>query len=115
MKPKQRNSKWTLLHPRLKKLAGRVPAKEIARQLGVTPAALSFQASKIGVSLRLQPDLQPVPESQSSPSPQVITGRPASPEELEAASRLLRRHGYRVLLPDPFRDRIDATRLSSGA
>lgn len=113
MKPKPRNSKWKALHPRLKKLAGRLPKDEIARQLGVTPAALSYQASKIGVSLRLQPGLQPLPDTPEAPK--AITGRPASSEELEAASRLLRRHGYCVLLPDPFRDRIDAPRLSSGA
>lgn len=108
MKPKPRDSKWKTLHPRLKQLAGRVPAKEIARQLGVTPGALSFQASKIGVSLRMQPELQPVAENHAPP--QVITGRPASSEELEAASRLLRRHKYTVLQPDPFRDLIDKRR-----
>lgn len=108
MKPKPRNSKWKTLHPLLKKLAGRVPKDEIARQLGVTPAAVSYQASKIGVSLRLEPRLQSIPET--TVTPQAITGRPASPDELEAASRLLRRHNYLVLQPDPFRDLIDKNR-----
>jgi len=39
---------------RLKTMAGKIPAKQIAAELGRTPGATAIEASKLGLSLRLR-------------------------------------------------------------
>ena len=41
---------------KIKSLAGKVPAKDIARELGRTPASLAVRASKLKIPLRYNRD-----------------------------------------------------------
>jgi hypothetical protein len=43
---------------KLKRMAGRIPRDQIAAKLGRTPAATAMEASKLGISLSLQPDIR---------------------------------------------------------
>ena len=43
---------------RLKRMAGRIPRDEIAAKLGRSPGATAMEASKLGISLGLQPKMR---------------------------------------------------------
>lgn len=43
---------------KLKRMAGRIPRDQIAAKLGRSPSATAMEASKLGISLSLQPDIR---------------------------------------------------------
>jgi hypothetical protein len=49
---------WQQREPELRAMAGTMPAQEIARHYGVTRGGLSYQASRLGISLALPPELR---------------------------------------------------------
>jgi hypothetical protein len=60
-------AKWTDHQiARLKSLAGKVPAREIAADLGRTPGALAVQASKLNIPLRCNRNGRSVPTAKLS-------------------------------------------------
>lgn len=51
---------WRIHHePVVLELVGKVPAFEIAQQLGITRRCLSGHCSRHGISLALRPDIKP--------------------------------------------------------
>ena len=49
---------WDSREPELRAMAGTMPAHEIAAHYGVTRGGLSYQASRLGISLALPPELR---------------------------------------------------------
>lgn len=49
---------WQTREPELRAMAGTMRAHEIARHFGVTRGGLSYQASRLGISLALPPELR---------------------------------------------------------
>ena len=49
---------WQTREPELRAMAGTMTAHEIARYFGVTRGGLSYQASRLGISLALPPELR---------------------------------------------------------
>ena len=63
-------SKWTEGDiAKLKRLAGKVPAKDIASELGRSHGATAVEASKLGLSLRCSKRQQPAGADQSASPP----------------------------------------------
>lgn len=98
---------------RIAHAAGTMPATEIAEKFGMTVKALRCLCSKRGISLkRTQPAAKPptpIKPRQHSPSPATLE------TQLENASIMLRKHGYTVLRPCPFRTHIDSKRSRTGS
>jgi hypothetical protein len=64
------HSKWTDDDiAKLKSLAGKVPAKDIARELGRTPGSLVVRASKLKIPLRCSRNGQRFGTTKSSHTP----------------------------------------------
>lgn len=88
----------------VKQSAGKMPADEVLKLCGLHRDTLRVLAHQLGISLRY---IKPKPPKDPAENPMIIRQPKVSPErvteaELDAASRLLRSHGYRVYLPDPF-------------
>jgi len=81
-------------------LAGTMPKEDLAEQLGMSTDQLKSFCSKRGISLRRGSKQQPTPVMKPAVSLK-------TQDELEAAANELRKYGYTVLCPDPFRTYID--------
>lgn len=99
-KPTKRNRASQVDIALLKEKAGKVQRKDLAIEFKVSEAYLSQIASQHGIVLRLDESVRAELDGRCT-RPKTIAQ--AAPEELEAASKLLRSNGYTVLLPDPFK------------
>jgi|GEM_PF-2642524 len=57
----KKKSKWLDRLPEIRAMAGRIPASEIAKRMGTTPANLSFLCSTHKISLRIRSGATPPP------------------------------------------------------
>jgi len=86
----------------IRKLAGTMPARDIAARLSMSASNLGHITRKHGISLAFsRPPRAPAPKRPAKPKDDKVTDE----AKLESASQLLRSHGWTVIRPDPFLDR----------